>query len=414
MGNKLHSIGEVLREARESRGFTQAAIASKLGVSRPTVVQMENDRRAVKAEELSRLAGFYRCSLSELVPHAVGEKAGSMAELFRAIPGLERNGDEHSFVCVCKVATSITEIESTLGIDAIRHALPSYSVEPADTPWQAARQGYRAAEDERRRLALGEGPVRFLDELLTTLGVRAAKASLPSGVTSISISQSDSGSLVVVAHDLGLGHRRFSYAHGLAHFLFDTEGSWRVCGSDTTQELAEVRADAFASGLLLPEHGVRRYLETLGKETLGRAGPSVLSVFSEGDAKNEAGESRRVDGRNRKGRQPVTLADVVRVAHYYGTSRGLASNRLRNLRLLSDDRLDKLEKIMREETPSRTNEALQLPVNLHEMDPLRSRLATLAADALERGLIDEHKFDTLAGLALVRDADRAQLLAMTG
>ena len=112
--------------------------------------------------------------------------------------------------------------------------------------------------------------------------------------------------------------------------------------------------------------------------------------------------------------EPVTLADVVRVAHYYGTSRGLAAHRLRNLRLLSDDRLERLEKIMRDETRARTHEALQLPEIPHEMDPLRSRLATLAADAFEHELIDKHKFDTFANLAGVRDADRAKLLVMTG
>ena len=55
---------------------------------------MENDRRAVKAEELSRLASLYRCSLGELVPHVEGEQAGLMAELFRAVPELDRDGDD--------------------------------------------------------------------------------------------------------------------------------------------------------------------------------------------------------------------------------------------------------------------------------------------------------------------------------
>ena len=69
---------------------------------------------------------------------------------------------------------------------------------------------------------------------------------------------------------------------------------------------------------------------------------------------------------------------------------------------------------MRDETLSRTNKALQLPETLPEMDPLRSRLATLAADAFEHELIDEPRFDTLASLAGARDSDKAQLLAMTG
>ena len=181
MVKTLKSIGEVLREARASRGFTQADIGPALNVSRATVAQMETGRRAVKAEDLSRLAAFYRCSPSELMPRTSGEQGmGGAAELFRAYPDLSTDEGERSFSRVYELARSLTEVESMLGIDAITHMLPSYQLERAGSSWQAARQGYRAAEDERRRLALGEGPIRFLDELLTTLRVRAAKG-IPAG-----------------------------------------------------------------------------------------------------------------------------------------------------------------------------------------------------------------------------------------
>lgn len=414
MVKTLKNIGEVLREARQSRGFTQADIGPELNVSRATVAQMETGRRAVKAEDLSRLAAFYRCSPSELMPTTSGEQGmGGAAELFQAYPDLSTDEGERSFSRVYELARSLTEVESMLGIDAITHMLPSYQMEPAGSSWQAARQGYRAAEDERRRLALGEGPIRFLDELLTTLRVRAAKASLPGDITSIWMCQPDCGFLIVVDEDLSLGHRRFGYAHGLAHSLFDSEGLWRVCGSDAAPGFAEVRADAFASGLLLPEHGVRRYLETLGKETLGRAGPTVLSVFPDGAGKKKAGENRRVDGRQRTGRQAITLSDVMRVAHYYGTSPSLTVHRLRDLRLLTDAHLEKLENMMRGERHPRSDRALGLPEALYEMDPLCSRLAAMAASAYGRGFIDEQKFETLVALAGVREAHRERLLAMT-
>ena len=201
----------------------------------------------------------------------------------------------------CATARALTDLEARLEIDATAYSLPSYRVEHGNMPWQAAREGYRIAEDERRRLALGEGPIRFVDELLMTSGVRSAKATLPTGILSISIGEPDHGLLVVVEKNLGLEHRRFRYAHGLAHFLFDTEAPWRVCKSGGAPEFPEVRADAFASALLIPQYGLRRYVETLGKETPGRAGPTVLSVFSEGDGRDKTGESRRVDGRQRRG-----------------------------------------------------------------------------------------------------------------
>ena len=410
MAQKMKDIGSVLREARTSRGFTQADIAPQLDVSRATVAQIETGRRSVKAEDLRRLAAFYGCSLSELLPPATdAQEVDGLAELFHAHPDLAEDQGPSSFAGVCATARALTDLEARLEIDATAHSLPSYRVEQGNMPWQAAREGYRIAEDERRRLALGEGPIRFVDELLMTSGVRSAKATLPTGILSISIGEPDHGLLIVVEKNLGLEHRRFRYAHGLAHFLFDTEAPWRVCRSGGAPEFPEVRADAFASALLIPQYGLRRYIETLGKETLGRAGPTVLSVFSEGDGRDKTGESRRVDGRQRRGRHPITLSDVLRTAHYYGTSPSVAAHRLRNLRLLTDRELDQLKTMLRSEkhTPIERELALQA----HEMDSLCSRLAALAASALHRGNIDTPRFNELADLAGVHVADRERLLA---
>ena len=246
-----------------------------------------------------------------------------------------------------------------------------------------------------------------------TSGVRSARATLPTGINSISIAQPDHGLLVVVDKNLGLEHRRFRYAHGLAHFLFDTEGPWRVCRSGGRPDLAEVRADAFASGILIPQHGLRRYVETLGKETLGRAGPTVLSVFAEDDGRDETGESRRVDGRQRSGRHPITLSDVLRTAHYYGTSPSVAAHRLRNLRLLTDRELDQLETMLQSEKHTPNEEELALRSAPHEMDSLCSRLAALAASALHQGNIDAPRFNELADLAGASVADRERLMVST-
>ena len=410
MAKKMKDIGSVLREARTSRGFTQADIAPQLDVSRATVAQIETGRRSVKAEDLRRLAAFYGCSLSELLPPATDDqKVDGLAELFRAHPELAEDQGPSSFAGVCATARALTDLEARLEIDATAHSLPSYRVEQGNMPWQAAREGYRIAEDERRRLALGEGPIRFVDELLMTSGVRSAKATLPAGILSISIGEPDHGLLIVIEKNLGLEHRRFRYAHGLAHFLFDTEAPWRVCRSSGAPEFPEVRADAFASALLIPQYGLRRYIETLGKETLGRAGPTVLSLFSEGDGRDKTGESRRVDGRQRRGRHPITVADVLRTAHYYGTSPSVAAHRLRNLRLLTDRELDQLKTMLRSET--HTPIERELALQAHEMDSLCSRLAALAASALHRGNIDTPRFNELADLAGVRVADRKGLLA---
>ena len=417
---KPRQIHEAVRQLRLSRGMTQAEVAPALGVSRSTVAQIEGGNRSLKALEVGRLAALYGCSAEERLgplekeASALAAREGVLGELLAAVPEL-REGSEGpgTFRGVLTAARALTKLERALGFQGIVNVLPSYPTEPPDTPWQAAHQGHRASEDERRRLALGEGPIRYVDELLATVGVRAAKARLPRGITSVFLSRPEPSCVVVVSDRMELGSRRFSYAHGLAHALFDREIPWRVCRPENDQDLLEVRANAFASSFLLPEHGVRRYLETLGRETLGRAGPAVLSLFVEGEDEQQRGEALRVDGRVRKGRHPITLPDLTRAAHYYGVGRILTAHRLRNLRLLTEDQRDTLHRLSRDEPVRKTERTLALPRESYETDSLRSRVGTLAAEAYCRHVIDEHEFAELATTIGISEADREQLLAMS-
>jgi Zn-dependent peptidase ImmA (M78 family) len=221
------------------------------------------------------------------------------------------------------------------------------------------------------------------------------------------------GCLVVVDEDASVGRRRLNSAHGLAHALFDRNLPWRVCGTSAEIDFQEVRANAFASGFLLPEHGVRRYLETLGKETLGRSGPAVLSVYFEGEGESDGNNNLRIDGRAREGRHPITLSDLTLIAHYYGATRSLTAHRLRNLRLMSDEQTERLERMIDSDTGRHARKTLALNDVPYETDSLCSRLAALAAEAYNRKLIDSDAFRTFADAAGVPARERSRLLELS-
>ena len=417
MAERVKDVGQVLRKVRKSRGLTQADIAPTLGVSRSTIAQMENGKRTVKAEDVDRLALLYGCSTSELLSYedhsGTSREEIVLRELFVALPELREDKKHDSFARVFCIARMLTSVESALGFEAIANALPNYAETHPETSWHAARLGYRASEDERRRLALGESPIRFVDELVTSMGVRTARARLPRGVSSIFVNSPETGCLVVVDEDASVGRRRLNYAHGMAHALFDRHLPWRVCGTGAEMEFQEVRANAFAGGFLLPELGVRRYLETLGKETLGRSGPAVLSVYFDGESGSQRGNNLRIDGRAREGRHPITLSDLTLVAHYYGATRTLTAHRLRNLRLLSDEQLERFERMIDSDTGRDAQKTLALKSVAFETDSLRSRLAALAAEAYNRELIDRDAFNNFADVAGVPTHNRPNLLALS-
>jgi transcriptional regulator with XRE-family HTH domain len=53
------TIASRLRLAREMAGLSQSQVANMLGLSRPSVSEIEAGRRRVAAEELAQLAGIY-------------------------------------------------------------------------------------------------------------------------------------------------------------------------------------------------------------------------------------------------------------------------------------------------------------------------------------------------------------------
>jgi len=60
-------LGPRIRQIRESLGLSQQALAEKLGVSRPSISQIENGERKVCAEELESLAGIFNMSTDALL-----------------------------------------------------------------------------------------------------------------------------------------------------------------------------------------------------------------------------------------------------------------------------------------------------------------------------------------------------------
>gem|GEM_PF-7118003 len=53
-----------LRFGRLNVGLSQEAVASELGVPRPTISQIESGKRGVSSLELAKLAELYRCPLT--------------------------------------------------------------------------------------------------------------------------------------------------------------------------------------------------------------------------------------------------------------------------------------------------------------------------------------------------------------
>lgn len=399
-------MGRRLRAARESCGMTQEDVARRLGVSRPTVAQMELGNRAATSIELDKLAYLFGRDIREFVADSF-EEEDALAVLFRAEPEIANHEDVADSLRACiALGREVTNLEGLLGIDRDLAGSVTYEVVAPRSRWDAIQQGERAAEQERRRLGLGWAPAPTLPELLETQGVRTGIVDLPEEISGITISNQSVGLFVVANRQHAPARRRFSFAHEYAHVLFDRRMKGIVTRSSDRDELVEVRANAFAAAFLMPPEGIRQFVNALGK---GQPSRAIAQVF------DEAG-TVQAEGRAAPGSQDIQLYDVVHLAHYFGVSRLAALFRLRNLKLLTQAEWEQLK------AADDAGFGLELArlLNLtdadgaEDADGFRHRVLNMGLEAYRRELISRSKLGELTSLLSMDESELNKLLEQAG
>lgn len=399
-------MGRRLRAARESCGMTQEDVARRLGVSRPTVAQMELGNRAATSIELDKLAYLFGRDIREFVADSF-EEEDALAVLFRAEPEIANHEDVADSLRACiALGREVTNLEGLLGIDRDLAGVVTYEVLVPRSRWDAIQQGERAAEQERRRLGLGWAPVPPLPELLETQGVRTGVVDLPEEISGITISNQSVGLFIVANRTHALARRRFSFAHEYAHVLFDRRMKGIVTRSSERDDLIEVRANAFAAAFLMPPEGIRQFVAALGK---GQPSRAIAQVFDEAGAV-------QAEGRAAPGSQDIQLYDVVHLAHYFGVSRLAALFRLRNLKLLTQAELDELKSADEAGSGLELGRLLNLPDadSSDDADGFRHRVLGLSLEAYRRELITRAKVIEVARLLSVHADEIDELLERAG
>ncbi|MBI4470504.1 MAG: ImmA/IrrE family metallo-endopeptidase [Acidobacteria bacterium] len=406
-------LGRRIRESREASRLTQEEVARHLGLSRPTVVQIEAGNRSVSSLELDKLAYLFGRDIREFVAESFAEQ-DVLATLFRAQPDLTEQPAVMERVRSCiLLGREYTNLERLLGINRREASLGTHALPMPGNRWDAVQQGQHIAEEERRRLEIGYAPLPDLAELLESQGVRTGMVGLPDDVSGFTLSPQKVGLFVVVNSTHSTVRRRFSLAHEYGHVLLDRARIGFVSRATDRDDLIEVRANAFAAAFLMPEDGVREFIEGLGK---GKPSRMYAEVFDEV-------ASLDVEGRTEPGSQSIQLYDVVLLAHHFGTSRLAALYRLRNLRLLSEAEFDKLKRLDETGAGKHLAALLGSGVDSSEMpereqpgtrSEFRYRFLTLALEAFRREEISRGKLKDLAAMVQLPAGDLDRLLEDLG
>jgi Zn-dependent peptidase ImmA (M78 family) len=275
--------------------------------------------------------------------------------------------------------------------------IPEYSAGGAPTRRGAIREGESVAIEERRRLDIGDAPIRSVIDLLEIQGVRVFALPLHDGhISGMFLYEPDVGPCILVNRSEDRDTLAFNVAHEYAHLLFDRElragvsvagDALRAANGD--EEPIEARASSFAAAFLLPTQGIAQYL----------------------------GER----GVNRRDRQRLGPADIVYLQHAFGVSYQAALFRLENLGWLERDRREALSAVP-SESPARSLGLFDnAPIDAREEIPCgSSRYMYLALETYRGGKISLGKLAELLGMGiedardLVWDLQAEQLPAGVG
>ena len=346
-----------LKRAREDRAYSQETVAERLGVARTTIVAIEAGQRQLQPHELVALAEMYDEPLESLLrrnpePRPLAAQfrtaAGRMpeqGELREAARELQRLGEDY------------LELEGLLGLTNGASDPPAHSLHRGDP----AVQGEQLAEEERRRLGLGDGPLPHLREVLENdVRLRVFSMPLPSRIAGLFGYDSELGACVAINAQHRWERQRWSLGHEYAHFLTRRDIAEVTIRIDERQRIPahERFADAFARNFLMPPAGVTRRWRSAIADT-GKP----------------------------------TAALLVQQADYWGVSFQAFCLHLESLRLLRSGALERFR--ARKFKVDEARELLALRAHEPDMRLLPRRFRLLAATAFSEGEISEERLARL-------------------
>jgi transcriptional regulator with XRE-family HTH domain len=246
-------LGTRLKRAREEVNLSQGAFAKSLGLSSEYISLLESGKRTPSFETLLKVAGF----LNKNVSFFFEDRRPAFDSLFDRAEADERvRKDLLKFRATCE---RYLELEETTGR---RLTL---------APQYARISPERLAEEERRRLGLGNEPIRDLMGLCEVNGCRIIRQTLSDEARIAGLfvyDEEHKAAFALVNANEPPGLQTLIAAHLYGHYLMDRADSPIVDNPDVIVEEyvslyppREQFAQTFASRFLVPPDKLRELVE---------------------------------------------------------------------------------------------------------------------------------------------------------
>ena len=351
----MQGLGEMLQQARNQCGMTQADAAKVIDAARTTMVAIEKGERRLKATELIKLARAYGRSVSDFVrPRPVIEPFEVQFRSTYRGHEVEREQIEPVILRWQGLCQHYLELEQIMEAPLPRNYPRDYEV----SGMPVERTAEAIAVEERQRLGLGDGPLPMLRDILEqSVGLRIFYLKMPGKYSEIySYNEQLGGSMAINANHPE-ERRRWSLAHGYLHFLAHRRKPVLdlIEGQYKRMPESERLAEAFAKYFLMPTSGLLRRFNDMCRVN-----------------------------------QKFSTTNLFTLAHYYGVSVEALVHRLEEMDLLPSGTWERLQ--YRGLKVREVQQQLGLEQIPHRSDMAPIHYQHLAIEALDQGLITEGRF----------------------
>jgi Zn-dependent peptidase ImmA (M78 family)/DNA-binding XRE family transcriptional regulator len=348
--------------------MSQVDAAAGIGVSRPTLIAVEQGRREPTASELVEFARLYGRDVHELVRDSPPVEA--LSARFRA--AAQAPVDTKAAVDeLQRLADDVLELELSEGMSAQRRWPEEYDVTGL-TPDDA---GALAADEERKRLGLGDGPISNLRQVLETeVGLKVFSLAMPSTVAGLFAVVEPAGGCVGVNARHPFERQRWTLAHEYGHFVLHRYAA-EVTSVVPSKAREEQTAEAFAAAFLMPKDGLTRRFQNARRQRAGT----------------------------------VTAVDILQLGAAYEVSAQAIALRLEDLGLLAGGWWDSL--VQRGLRVQDARDSIGIPTKPRDEEAVPRRTQYLAAEAFLEGRLSEGRLARLLRTDRVAARDVVHRLA---
>lgn len=346
-------VGERLRNARDTAGFTQAAAAVAVNIARTTLVAIEQGLRPVRMGELRALAKAYNTSINEMLrSEAINVE---LTPKFRKLFHSQNDPVEQAVRILSDLAKAEIELEGLLGVRRIRNYPPERPILSGDVRAQAEQD----ALELRQWLGLGYSPITDLTTILEMeLGVRVYVRRLDSRISGLFAYDEVLGACIMLNASHPRERRSQTAAHELGHLVSSRREAEILEQGQVDSSREERYATAFGIAFLMP---VRAVMQKFKEVTLGA--------------------------------DKLTRRHVIVLAHTFGVSREAIVRRLEELKLTKPGTWDWFEangKITDEQAREVLGDLVAPDTQKADAGrPTTLRLALIAGQAWRRELLSE-------------------------